>query len=249
MDSELNKPRWWAQAILIGSVVAAVLLVMSGLGTRLGIWAYTGGFTVASGGVLLAAAGFFLGVVAYAICLYKGFKAERSSLLIGVLISAVILGQAAMQLSAVSAVPAIHNISTDTQDPPQFDQLVAVREAEGANPLAYDAEALAEVQQQAYPWVQTLSSADNPAVALMKAVTVLEDMGLEVVNVSADKGLVEATATTFWYGFKDDVVVRIRSAASGTGSVVDVRSVSRVGRSDLGLNAKRIGEILAGLGQ
>ena len=169
--------------------------------------------------------------------------------MIGVLISAVILGQAAMQLSAVSAVPAIHNISTDTQDPPQFDQLVAVREAESANPLAYDAEALAEVQQQAYPWVQTLSLADNPAVALMKAVTVLEDMGLEVVNVSADKGLAEATATTFWYGFKDDVVVRVRSAASGTGSVVDVRSVSRVGRSDLGLNAKRIGEILAGLGQ
>jgi uncharacterized protein (DUF1499 family) len=114
--------------------------------------------------------------------------------------------------------------------------------------LAYDAEVLAETQQQAYPWVKTMNSATSPAIVLNNAVTVLEDMGLEVVNVSAEEGIVEATDTTFWYGFKDDVVVRVRSAESGSGSIVDVRSVSRVGRSDVGLNAKRIGEILNGLG-
>jgi uncharacterized protein (DUF1499 family) len=58
---------------------------------------------------------------------------------------------------------------------------------------------------------------------------------------------VEATDTTFWFGFKDDVVVRVRAAENGGGSIVDVRSVSRVGQSDLGLNAKRIGSILDGL--
>ena len=248
MDSETVKPRWWAQAILIGSVIAAALVIVSGLGTRFGIWEYTGGFTVASGGVLLATAAVFLGIVGYAVCLFKGFKAERSNLLIGVLISALILGQTGMQMAALAAVPAIHNISTDTLDPPDFDVLVAVREAEGANPLAYDAEVLAETQQQAYPWVKTMKSATSPAMVLNNAVTVLEDMGLEVVNVSAEEGIVEATDTTFWYGFKDDVVVRVRSAESGSGSIVDVRSVSRVGRSDVGLNAKRIGEILNGLG-
>jgi len=248
MDSETIKPRWWAQAILIGSIIAAVLLIISGVGTRFGIWEYTGGFTVASGGVLLASAAVFLGIVGYAVCLFKGFKAERASLLVGVLISALILGQAAMQMAALAAVPAIHNISTDTLDPPDFDTLVAVRQAEGANPLAYNAEVLADVQQQAYPWVKTLSLSDSPAIALNNAVTVLNDMGLEVVNVSVDLGIVEATDTTFWYGFKDDVVVRIRNADTGSGSIVDVRSVSRVGRSDLGLNAKRIGEVLSGLG-
>jgi len=248
MDSETIKPRWWAQAILIGSIIAAVLLIISGVGTRFGIWEYTGGFTVASGGVLLASAAVFLGIVGYAVCLFKGFKAERASLLVGVLISALILGQAAMQMAALAAVPAIHNISTDTLDPPDFDTLVAVRQAEGANPLAYNAEVLADVQQQAYPWVKTLSLSDSPAIALNNAVTVLNDMGLEVVNVSIDLGIVEATDTTFWYGFKDDVVVRIRNADTGSGSIVDVRSVSRVGRSDLGLNAKRIGEVLSGLG-
>ncbi len=69
-------------------------------------------------------------------------------------------------------------------------------------------------------------------------------MGLELVNEAPQSGMIEATATTFWFGFKDDLVVRIRP--SGTGSVVDVRSVSRVGVSDLGANARRIGEFLTG---
>ncbi|HJR53568.1 MAG TPA: DUF1499 domain-containing protein, partial [Gemmatimonadota bacterium] len=57
-----------------------------------------------------------------------------------------------------------------------------------------------------------------------------------------DRGRIEATATTPWFGFKDDVVVRIRPEAGG--SRVDVRSVSRVGRSDVGTNARRIEEYL-----
>ncbi|MFB3106560.1 MAG: DUF1499 domain-containing protein [Pseudomonadales bacterium] len=69
-------------------------------------------------------------------------------------------------------------------------------------------------------------------------------MGLELVNEARLQGMIEATATTFWFGFKDDMVVRIRP--SGAGSVIDVRSVSRVGMSDLGANARRIGEFLEG---
>ena len=65
-ENDIEKPRWWAQAILIGAVIGAVLLVMGGLGTRLGMWSYSGGFTVASGGILLASAGFFLGVIGVA---------------------------------------------------------------------------------------------------------------------------------------------------------------------------------------
>jgi len=246
IEDDIEKPRWWAQAIMIGSIIGAVLLVMGGFGTRLGMWSYSGGFTVASGGVLLAAAGFFLGVIGYIVALRKGLKAERSNILIALVICTILLVQVGMQMNAVSSVPAIHNISTDTQDPPAFDALVAVREAEGANPLAYDASVLAQQQQQSYPWVQTLKVPTNPGIVLNQAVSVLEDLGLEVVNVSVEQGIAEATDTTFWFGFKDDVVVRVRENAEG-GSLVDVRSVSRVGRSDLGVNAKRIGAILQGL--
>jgi len=83
--------------------------------------------------------------------------------------------------------------------------------------------------------------------AVDRAEAVMRGMGLEIVAVNKSTGLVEATATTFWFGFKDDVAVRVTAGASG-GSVVDVRSVSRVGQSDLGANASRIGEILQGLG-
>ena len=245
-ENEIEKPRWWAQAILISAVIGAVLLLTGGLGTRLGIWSYNGGFTVASGGILLASAGFFLGVIGYVVALRKGLNTERSSILIALVICTILLVQVGMQMNALASVPAIHNISTDTQDPPAFDALVAVRAAEGANPLVYDANVLAEPQRQAYPWVQTLELPTNPSILLNEAVSVLEDMGLAVVNVSAEQGIIEATATTFWFGFKDDVVIRVRESAVG-GSVIDVRSVSRSGQSDLGVNAKRIGTILQGL--
>ena len=245
-ENEIEKPRWWAQAILIGAVIGAVLLLMGGLGTRLGMWSYNGGFTVASGGILLASAGFFLGVIGYVVALRKGLNRERSSILIALVICTILLVQAGIQMNALASVPAIHNISTDTQDPPAFDALVAVRAAEGANPLVYDANVLAEPQRQAYPWVQTLELPTNSGILLNEAVSVLEDMGLAVVNVSAEQGIIEATATTFWFGFKDDVVIRVRESAVG-GSVIDVRSVSRSGQSDLGVNAKRIGTILQGL--
>jgi uncharacterized protein (DUF1499 family) len=67
-------------------------------------------------------------------------------------------------------------------------------------------------------------------------------MGWEIVDSDPERGRIEATATTFWFGFKDDVVVRVRPASEG--SRIDVRSVSRVGRSDVGTNAERIEEYL-----
>jgi uncharacterized protein (DUF1499 family) len=71
-------------------------------------------------------------------------------------------------------------------------------------------------------------------------------MRWEVVAADAAAGRIEATATTPWFGFRDDIVVRIVPADGG--SRVDVRSVSRVGKGDLGVNARRIREFLGRLG-
>jgi uncharacterized protein (DUF1499 family) len=68
-------------------------------------------------------------------------------------------------------------------------------------------------------------------------------MGWDVVAVDAGRGRTEATDTTRWFRFKDDVVVRV--TPSGNGARVDVRSKSRVGRSDVGTNARRIRTYLA----
>ena len=77
-----------------------------------------------------------------------------------------------------------------------------------------------------------------PAEAFARALTTAERLGWEIVAQDADSGLIEATDTTFWMGFKDDVVIRLRP--EGAGTRVDMRSVSRVGRSDIGVNAARV---------
>lgn len=232
---------WWSKAILIGGVIAAVCLPLGALGTKFGIWAFTGGFMLLASGTVLAILAVALGIIALVVASRRGLSSDKPGIYLGMLVGALVLGLMGMQYMAASKVPPIHNISTDTIDPPQFDEVVALR-GDKSNPLAYDAEALAGPQLQAYPWVKTLTLSTPPAQALTAARGALEAMGLEIVNENAAAGLVEATATSFWFGFKDDVVVRVRAA--GAGSTVDARSVSRVGQSDIGANARRIGDLL-----
>ena len=71
-------------------------------------------------------------------------------------------------------------------------------------------------------------------IALISA----QAMGLRIVSSDAKQGRIEAVDTTFWFGFKDDVVIRCQDFR------VDLRSISRVGRSDLGANAKRIEQFI-----
>jgi len=246
MNEQVQDARkWWASALMIGAVVGLVCLLLGALGTKFGVWGFEGGFMLLGVGTVLAAIVFFLGIIAGVYSMSKKLQAELSAIIIGVVVSVVMLGMMVTQFMAAKAVPPIHNISTDTDAPPQFDKLVAIREAEGANPHEYDREALAQVQKEAYPQIKPLISDVPPGEMQNRVVQVLEAMGLEIVDSNPTAGRVEATDETFWFGFKDDVVVRIRP--EGSGSVVDVRSVSRVGQSDLGKNAERISEILNGL--
>lgn len=138
------------------------------------------------------------------------------------------------------SVPPIHDITTDPDDPPQFDAVVALR-AGAANSLDYPAETAA-AQRAGYPDLATVTLAGDPASLVDRASTVAAQLGWEVVATDPGGGRLEASDTTFWFGFTDDVVVRIRPAAGG--SELDVRSVSRVGASDLGANAARIRRFL-----
>jgi len=90
----------------------------------------------------------------------------------------------------------------------------------------------------AYPDLKPIVISEPPQAAFTRAVQVAQDMGWKIVNANPQSLRIEATDTTFWFGFHDDVVIRITPAP--TGSRIDVRSVSRVGKSDLGTNARRI---------
>ena len=234
---------WWARTLLIGSVVAVILLPLGALGYRVGVLPLSTSFLLLGLGALLAAAGLFLGIIALVVASRRGLASEKPSLYVGLGISVLILALMGGQFNMARSVPAIHNISTDTEDPPEFVAVVPLR-GDQSNPLDYDAATLADKQTAAYPFIKTLVSQMNEADAFDRALTVVEEMGLEVVAADAPAGRIEATDTTFWFGFKDDMVVRIRGSAGG--SVIDVRSVSRVGQSDLGVNARRIAEFLVG---
>jgi uncharacterized protein (DUF1499 family) len=139
----------------------------------------------------------------------RGVAGPVLAFLLGMLVAAVPLGGYLMARS----LPPIHDISTDPKE--QTD-----------------------TQRSAYPDVQPLRLAVAPNVAFERAKGAVEEMGWQIAREDPSAGRIEAVATTFWFGFKDDVVIRV--SAEGAGSRIDVRSKSRVGVSDLGTNARRI---------
>jgi hypothetical protein len=132
--------------------------------------------------------------------------------------------------------PAIHDITTNIDDPPVFDIALERRGAD-ANNIDIKPEAIA-IQLQYYPDLTTIESALSPSDAFSRAAEVAIELNWKIYNSDPRQGLLEAAYTSFWFGFTDDIVIRIRPTVNGT--EIDLRSVSRVGRGDLGANAKRI---------
>lgn len=142
-----------------------------------------------------------------------------------------------MQAAKAKSLPFIHQVSTDTVDLPKFKAIVALR-GENSNPLDYDSEKLAPLQHAAYPQLQTIVSELSVDQAFAKAVDVANDLGWEIISRNKESGMIEAVDTTLLWAFKDDVAIRVQM--TDTGSEIDLRSISRVGMSDLGANAARI---------
>jgi uncharacterized protein (DUF1499 family) len=117
---------------------------------------------------------------------------------------------------------------------------------QGPDFAALAAKTLGQVGHEAYPAVRPLALSADPARVAAAAEAEAKAQGWTLATSDPAGGVIEATAETFWFGFKDDVAIRIRPGANG-GSVVDVRSTSRVGLSDIGANAARIEAFLAGL--
>ena len=202
------------------------------------------GFTILRWSVYIAAGS---GVVAFAGLILALWDRQYRAAVIGAVGLAVALALVvpSWQLQErAQMLPSIHDITTDTENPPQFVALRAVREKSPNGP-EYAGEKIAREQKAAYPDIQPLTLNEPPARAFEGALAAAHSMGWDIAAASADEGRIEATATTRWFRFKDDVVIRVTPAA--TGSRIDVRSKSRLGRSDLGANAKRIRAYFAAL--
>ena len=243
----------------IAAVMTPLWFAIAGLGTRFGLWDYSfglGAMTFSWGpDVLFTTVGLGAAALVLAIVFRLVFGQSNAPGAGGYVaaVAALAVGGAGLWYAdsvraTARSLPPIHDITTDTSNPPQFSPaMIERREYDGArNSVDYAAKIdprserpLPEVQAEAYPDIQPIETGAEPLLAYRAALGAARELGWRVTTASEDAMMFEGTSTTFWYGFKDDVVVRVTALEDG-GSRIDARSVSRVGVSDLGANAARL---------
>ena len=217
---------WLRPLALVLALATVLMLALSGPGVRFDLFSYRIGLTLFRWSFYVAIAAGVFAVPALAI---PGVRARGAGLpVLALLLSLAALYPPLAFQSRARSHPPINDITTDTQDPPRY--MTTTR--------AYPGAEMARQQRAAYPDIAPVMLAVPPAQAFAKAVSAAEAMGWEVVGRDVAAGTLEAVDSTKWFGFKDDIAIRVRAADAG--SRIDVRSKSRVGRGDLGTNAQRI---------
>ena len=241
MTTYLHALRSASTLTLLLACAVVLIFPVSALGTRLGWWEYQNAFVFLRYEVILAIVVMLLSIILF-ILLYKStLQGHYIQVVSSFVLSLVIVCPVGYQYYLANTLPAIHDITTDWQDPPQFVYPIVTR-SQQANSLTYPGEQVAQQQRLAYPDIQTLYLSLDSQAAYQRALDLIHEAGWEIVAEELRAGIIEATATSFWFGFKDDIVIRIKDFESG--SQLDMRSVSRVGVSDLGVNARRIRHFL-----
>lgn len=228
--------------------IALILLAISGPLYRTGVAELSSAFLLLRWAAYIGAGATIVGLL---LLIWQALQSSRhgpSSMLMGLAVIAAATSFVIpyLQMQTARSVPAIHDISTDLGNPPEFVAIAPLR-ANAPNPVAYAGDETAKQQRQAYADISTWTSAAGVEQVYEQSLQVVSDMGWQLVASDLAEGRIEATDTTTWFGFKDDVVIRLVATEQGT--AVDVRSKSRVGRSDVGVNAKRIRAFLAALQQ
>jgi uncharacterized protein (DUF1499 family) len=243
---------------LLTGVGIGLIALMASLGVWLNLWDFRRGFellrTANDYGDKIAIG---CAIAAVAIFLISNRFRIRNGNLLGVL---ALIGMISATLAYYIPesyrpgegvnIPPIHDITTDTDNPPQFVDVLALR-GPGTNTVIYGTspnmtpERLASLQRAAYPDIQPVVINAPRDEVFDRALATVNRLGWELVAQSPAEGRIEATDTTFWFRFKDDVVIIVSESPEGT--VVNARSVSRVGVSDVGKNAERLRKFFAEL--
>jgi uncharacterized protein (DUF1499 family) len=241
--------RWGLWIIGIGVLLAA----LSGPLNRFGVVEAIPALLALVAGLAMLIVGALLAIVGFLVATSKGSPIPRGAAAFGIVVALAVLGYLLSWLRTGMGVPAIHEISTDLASPPAFVAIKAIRDAQpGLNPADYVNDLsspngttnVPEAQRKAYPDIQPLILQGLPAdQAFARAEAAARELGWEIVAAVPAEGRLEATDTTLFFGFKDDVIVRLR--VEGGGTRIDVRSKSRVGLGDAGTNAKRVRAFLA----
>lgn len=218
-------------------LVALGLFVLAVLANRFGIVSFKIVIPVLGLCALIGAAAVIVSAAGILRTLSSGRSGTRLAIL-GLVLGLGVAAPLGQSIVVGAKLPRIHDISTDLANPPSFNAIIAAR-GDASNALdRAKPENLAELQRAAYPDIAPLILPDHPGKVFEAAEALARKHGWEIAATLPETGMIEATATTKLLNFKDDVVIRISEKDGG--SIVDMRSVSRVGESDLGANANRI---------
>jgi uncharacterized protein (DUF1499 family) len=243
VEVRVSKLATWSRRIAIFALpVVALAVVLHRLGVvefRVAVAVLAAGFAVA----LLALA---VAVCAFIVIWNEGLRGLGRAIAAAA-IALIIVSWPLITLARGVGLPAISDISTDFNDPPQF---VAVAQARprGSNPVRYSAAANARFQREAYPGVKPFEVEANPDEVFNMVLGVVSQRGWRVLDSVSPRGgerdgRIEAVAQTLIMGFREDVVIRVRSGEKGVR--IDMRSASRYGDRDFGTNARRIERFMA----
>lgn len=228
--------------IFVLSIISLIAVLLPGPLFKYNITGLAGSFGVLGIGALLAIVSIIL--VGVQFFFYRP-SIQLISTIVSTAFACIALSIPLGLVIKAKQVPPIHDITTDVVNVPMFDVLLSQREG-ALNPASYD-HSIAPLQQQAYPDIATRLYKHNKQTLVEAIKTSLEILDLNFINYDENKGLIEATHQSNWFGFVDDVAIRLEESEMSV--KVDIRSKSRVGRSDLGQNAQRIRSIFDQLDQ
>ena len=252
MIAKLPKIALWLAVGLVVWFLAAVF------GPKFGLidWRFALGTMVRSAGPILIGVTALVAVIALVAVLWKGPRGQWWKAALALAIPAAFLAGLNSVRATAESVPPIHDVATDVADPPQFTRATLDKRTQlQANPINDYATPLgeldawsgtdeplasqshAQVIAESYPDLVSIPYSGDQRDAMVAVTLAMEDFGLDEVVSDVEGGRVEGVAETFLFGFKDDVVARVRDGE------IDLRSVSRVGLSDLGYNAARLREL------
>lgn len=246
----------WKRIVSLIGLISALVLFAAVLGNRNNAWDFLPtGYYVTLGAFGLALLSVTLALALLLVAMRRSTFITVKGVLLSVLPALLVAAPISVVTMVAQELPSIHNISTDTEDPPAFTATIkAIRVATlGTNKLTYKhyegykhspgpTKDLAQTQRDAYPDIKPITTRLPPDRAYGRALELVRSFNWMLISANPNTRVIEATDKSLWFGFKDDVVIRIR--ADDRGSRVDLRSASRIGRSDLGVNAKRIGKFI-----
>lgn len=262
MMAKFRKIMMWISCAL--AVLIPLYFMGSALGAKFGVfdWRFSFGVLIRNIGSKILMAGAVIGALSVLLVLITRFKKPKfgATFMVALLawgVPLIGLYQGASFKKTAGTLPVIHDISSDVVNPPNFSAAMMTLRTPKSNSVDYltkidyrSKQSNAAAQQAAYGDIQTLKFDQATDEVFAKALRTAQAMGWDIVTNQADQGSIEATDATFWFGFKDDVIIRILPITEEAGAErtkLDIRSVSRVGGSDIGTNAKRIRAYVAKL--